>query len=1153
MEGKSGSRLRRSGRSKNRTANPMAVYDYALRCAIRAYLEQQTGSNGLATKKAAGGGGGNNDNRHSIHMGVSGVLGSITDKFGDDEKKSDKMTREIVRSLLKRLEEVKKAKDLSRMDREEKIFLAILSQFQSKLQQQRYRPQGTLNDLVITFLKTAEAELRKSDPNPAIWYEELNRHMARFAEIVKQTVLEDAPSSATPELMEKLDSFITPNAKRRQSDRRQPTPASPNSPQPADGSVEALERFPMIIMIQNMFQVSDTDHRRKLQELQKICTDSAILMDLKKCINNVHTNHSFPGRREDFPSQTAYENWQRREVKQLGELMNTMMLLKPNLALNAASEMDMGGTNLLASEGGARSRNSLQQTTEHDSQNAFAFIPNDPRSHFRLLMAMCIDYDNEVVPDCERAKTSVLSQQSDELLRECWRTWRLSAPFRAVLYLELVRTRFDQNKLDLEDVKDASRALDKVIKENSSKTWAINDRESLIRTYEGLNQTLLHELEAALSEYWKISPMWVYDLVGMLDKIYDNPAYVQDHPDPHLAFSRLEETVEGAAVSRWRTIEKVLDNSQDSLTNLLALADKLIKELVSISKKKFKTPIQEHLEVPGIVMARHMPFFALEIENWAYSPEARNAPIDVTFELYHKVLSLKRLYDQYGPRQKTVLFKVESWFLQHVKRRLKATHAATPEWVENAIKQDEFKPINETAVHSSSIVDLFSMFHQSVDFVQNLQWPNETQRCRFLTALSKVFAIALEQYTNTLEHFVLEEISPPQQNENDPSTAPSFLDKARYLTGSHGGTKEEATPADFTPELCVMINDIEAARSRLDRLYQIMDVDEIADRMREIGSPAVEKTEQTNFLYSIRVVRAENLQALDNNGLSDPYVVLEINKKETAKTRTVYKTLNPRWDQTFDVWLNERDVEVLAVVYDEDMIGSNQECGSVWFKLSPDYFDDYLMHDVNLTLHPQGKLHLRVSLVGEKDDIQFWFVKSFRTLKRSENDAAALIVDQMGRFMRYCLSRRTLDKLLRKDKSFFSTFSRSNKQVEPSLQECEDAIAPLLDYLEKNLKILNDNLSETTMQLVVSKIWKEVLLSLENVLRTPKPENNHQHDSTLDEYEEHIVLKWLELLKIFFNGGEDGDAIPLDKLENKHYRSLIQDVRNHRDSAILEG
>lgn len=90
-------------------------------------------------------------------------------------------------------------------------------------------------------------------------------------------------------------------------------------------------------------------------------------------------------------------------------------------------------------------------------------------------MNMCIDYDTDVIPDSERAKTSVLSQQSDELLRECWKTWRLSAPYRAVLYLELVKTRFDENKLDLEDIKDASRALDKVIKENDPSTWAIND------------------------------------------------------------------------------------------------------------------------------------------------------------------------------------------------------------------------------------------------------------------------------------------------------------------------------------------------------------------------------------------------------------------------------------------------------------------------------------------------------------------------------------------------------------------------------------------------------------------------------------------------------------------------------------------------------
>lgn len=66
-----------------------------------------------------------------------------------------------------------------------------------------------------------------------------------------------------------------------------------------------------------------------------------LLVDLKKCINNIHMNQSFPGRREDFPTQQAYENWQRREIKQLTELMNTLMLMKPDLALSSANQSDV--------------------------------------------------------------------------------------------------------------------------------------------------------------------------------------------------------------------------------------------------------------------------------------------------------------------------------------------------------------------------------------------------------------------------------------------------------------------------------------------------------------------------------------------------------------------------------------------------------------------------------------------------------------------------------------------------------------------------------------------------------------------------------------------------------------------------------------------
>ncbi|KAF7726334.1 hypothetical protein EC973_008914 [Apophysomyces ossiformis] len=1129
MELKNGSTLRRggggTGKRAARTVNPVVLYDFALRCAIRACLEQNGNQRTAEVKKER-------TERHSVHLGVSEALASLSEKFGED-RNPERLTREIVRGLLRRMDDIRKGRDISKPEYQDPRYVSVVAQVRKNLQQHRFRPTGTVNDLVIVFLKTSEAELKRSNPNPAAWYEDLNRYIASFTSLVIQTVQEDAPSSATPELMEKLRGFLGPSkATRQHSDRRAP-PGSPGaaSPLPASDSFEALENFPMVKTVQELFQVTDIEHRRKLRELQSICTESALLMDLKQCINNVHTNQPFPGRREDFADAHTYDNWQKREVKQLTELMKTLMLMNPNLALNSSSEMDVGSSNLLS---GMRSPSEGKRGSVygdlHDasglSQGPFTFIPNDPRSFFRLLMNMCIDYDTNVTPESERAKTSVLSQQSDELLRECWKTWRLSTPFRALLYVELVKTRYDAEELDFEDVKDAVRALDKALKENDIQSWTINDREALIRVYEGLNHTLLHALAGALSEYWKI-------------KIYENPAYLEDHANPLSAFEQLEETVEGAAVVRWRGIEKACNNPEkDDLTNLLAMADKLIKELVTLTKRKFKSPIKGILSVPGIVMARQMPFFALEMENWAYLPDAQDAPIEITFELYHKVLSLKRLYDQHGQRNKTALFKVEFWFLQHVRRWLKTTNAATPTWVENAIKQDEFKRINDTAYHSSSVVDLFTMFHEAVDFVQNLQWPNELQRCRFLTVLSKVISVSLEQYTNIIEEMITDDIYPRIEREEEGASS-TFLNKARnQLIGSRHSTKADDIPSDFTPELCVKINDIEAARARLDKLYQIMDVDDVSVFMRENAAPVVEKTEQTNFLYSIKIVRAENLQPLDNNGLSDPYVVLEIDGKQITRTRTVYETLSPRWDQVFDIWLNEKTVDVLAVVYDEDLIGANEECGGVWFKLSPEYFDDYQTHELVLNLHPQGKLILRVSMEGEKDDIQFWFGKAFRTLKRAENDAAGLIVDKMGRYMRQCLSRRTLDKLLGRDRSFFSTFSRNHKHVEPSLQDCEDAIAPLLDYLEKNLKILNDNLSETNMQLVILRIWKEILLALEGVLLPPLSE--HPSDlKPLDDYEFHVVFKWLELLKVLFNGGEDGDAVPIDKLENSQYYALL--------------
>lgn len=76
-------------------------------------------------------------------------------------------------------------------------------------------------------------------------------------------------------------------------------------------------------------------------------------MDIKNCINAVNTNQPFPGRREDFASQQAYESWLAREKKYLQGLM-TVMVTNSTLTLSTNSEQDVGSANLLSGNNGRR-------------------------------------------------------------------------------------------------------------------------------------------------------------------------------------------------------------------------------------------------------------------------------------------------------------------------------------------------------------------------------------------------------------------------------------------------------------------------------------------------------------------------------------------------------------------------------------------------------------------------------------------------------------------------------------------------------------------------------------------------------------------------------------------------------------------------------
>jgi hypothetical protein len=127
-----------------------------------------------------------------------------------------------------------------------------------------------------------------------------------------------------------------------------------------------------------------------------------------------------------------------------------------------------------------------------------------------------------------------------------------------------------------------------------------------------------------------------------------------------------------------------------------------------------------------------------------------------------------------------------------------------------------------------------------------------------------------------------------------PQKSSAWLEKARQLalTG-----EKRVEPFNFLPQSCVKLNNVEAARKLLDKMYTQMEADKIADMLSKVAPPVPEKTERDKFLFSVKVVIAEGLVPLDSSPSSklDTFVTLSDEAgTRLAKTRTIYETLSPR-------------------------------------------------------------------------------------------------------------------------------------------------------------------------------------------------------------------------------------------------------------------
>ncbi|KAG8585764.1 hypothetical protein GDO81_005144 [Engystomops pustulosus] len=156
----------------------------------------------------------------------------------------------------------------------------------------------------------------------------------------------------------------------------------------------------------------------------------------------------------------------------------------------------------------------------------------------------------------------------------------------------------------------------------------------------------------------------------------------------------------------------------------------------------------------------------------------------------------------------------------------------------------------------------------------------------------------------------------------------------------------------------------------------------------------------TENVIRVFVLEAENLIAKDNfmggmiRGKSDPYVVVRSGGK-SVQTRVIKETLNPRWDQTFEIIVTDvpgQDIEFLLFDKDIDKDDSLGSCKVAVKKvLKQKTVDEWLP----LEVVKSGRLHVKVeclSLLPEPSQLdQVLMVNNLSQSAHSEEFSTALL------------------------------------------------------------------------------------------------------------------------------------------------------------------
>ncbi|KAI0895008.1 hypothetical protein F4806DRAFT_497710 [Annulohypoxylon nitens] len=1085
-----------------------------------------------------------------------------------------------------------------------KTFAQAYTAFTEQAFRKNVDKERKVEPMVLIFYSAAtKACMLGHEPGDDSWKLLVDRHVALFVRLLTNIMRDQGHERDKPELLSRLSTLenkLLTNDQNLYIDTGQ---SSGNTIEVIVPLTYDVKDMPMVQVVAKIFGLSHSDVQAHIDAQRPNWTEEAALRDLKAYQHRLNSNASGALRSQDFSVDEAYQEWKKAEAPFLSQMMMEILTAQPELARRSTTVSASYDKALPASPSSAHpddrrasfsperasiygidnimnlgsmsfDENSSIRPVDDGNYTNYTFIPPEPREFLKVIAKYAIEFD--AMHDDEAEESSLFSKQSMELLTELCVRWRIPQFTRLVVFLEVAARRFTDTLFTVIDLDNAFELVklpqpeakkpphiylhNETLETMDRSKWTTTDYNVFRQTLQTVNDALLRDLYDTLMHCYEPKPPSAGPAVHVLtNHIFNDPDFSRNEGDAQEYTRLLASGMQEQAAVAYRAIldAEVPRSQQDwDFSHVVQLGKSVIKLCEKTQKRYKKNPEIMGVNPFTILVETMFPNFEDDahdlIKRIVQVAHDRGVelPLQDGFDLYKELVEIRRIHRESLPGR-PFTFDVEELLVDFVWRWIQNAETRAEDFVESAINQDQFQVRGngpghislDSERHSHSIIDMFQLFHQTADQVFQLEWDNDVHHARFMTALSKIFANSIARYCEIVDQRFVKEMDTPRPNEKEAAEAAQTA-QGRFMQYAKDAwnTKDKIEPFQFYPESLVKLNNVEWAMQELDKLERTMNVDACADILERVDGPKRQVKRPAKYVFTIKIVEAEEIKACDPNGTSDPYVVLvDEYQKRLHKTRIVMRTLSPRWDESVDVTVSG-PLNIVATIWDYDTFGDHDFVGRTSLKLDPVHFSDYLPREFWLELDTQGRILLRVSMEGERDDIQFYFGKAFRHLKRTERDMVRKITDKLSRHINASLSYDALRALLGRNvtSQVTSFFKRQSTIPQITDTEIENALQSLFTYFDENFAIMKETLTDATMVAVMTRLWKEVLMAIEALLVPPlseKPSNQRP----LTQRELDVVFKWLGLLFDFFNArDEDGEVlgVPAEVLKSPKYHEL---------------